>query len=688
MNTRVRNSLLSLHRWTGFTVGLVIVLMALTGAAIMYRPQLEPLLSPDLLTVPACSGLVPLDALTAAAAAVRPAAKLDYIRLVAGDAADAGTDARMPAAMVRFTDQTFVYLNPCNGEVLGQRHRYGGLLGTIEQIHRFRFMKNGNLITGTSAIVFGLVLILAGLYIWLPATLRGVRSALKFNGRLKGPARTINLHKTVGFYVSLILLTSVLTGLPQAFDWYKNGIYTIAGSAPAAKAPKSQPAAGAQRLSMEAMWQRAQEYMPHPQEILLHYPDKPRDAVEMYLIANDAPHPNARTMLYLDAYSGKTLKYIPYADSSLGSKLYFWTLSLHTGHIGGPVVQLLLMAAALSVPFLAYTGIATWLRRRKRATATRRLRVRVARKINEAEGIWAFELVDPKGRALPRFSAGAHIDVYLRNGLVRQYSLCNDPGESHRYLICVQLEQASRGGSRAMHENIKEGHVIEIGIPKNRFAVDPTARRSVLIAGGIGVTPILCMAEHLAGLNADFEMHYCTRTRQRTAFLNRIKKAVYADRVTFHFSDRLAQPRRDFMGLIGNFESGTHLYVCGPAGFVNMAIDAARQRGWPDRNVHKEYFSAEMVKAENDTGFDIKLASTGKVLHVAKGKSVLEVLSDCGVDIPRSCEQGVCGTCMTRVLAGVPDHRDVYLSDEERIRNDRFIPCCSRARSDMLVLDL
>lgn len=684
MNSRIRTALLSLHRWAGLTVGLVIVLMAVTGAAIMYRTQLEPMLNPELLTVPACTERIPLDTLTANAVMERPAAKLDYIRLIAGDAGD----ARIPAAMVRFTDQTFVYFNPCNGEWLGQRHRYGGLLGTIEQRHRFRFMKNGNLITGTSTIIFGLILIVGGVYLWLPATLRGVKSALKFNGRLTGPAHTINLHKTVGFYVSLVLLTSVLTGLPQAFDWYKSGLYAMTGSSMPAKAPRSEPVAGARRLPMESMWQRAQVLVPHAQEVLLHYPDKLRDPVEMYLIARDAPHPNARTMLYLDAYSGKILKFTPYADSSLGSKLYFWTLSLHTGHVGGPVVQLLLLAAALSVPFLAYTGMATWLRKKQRASGARRLQVKVTKKTREAEGICAFELSDPKGKALPPFSAGAHIDVHLHDGMVRQYSLCNDPRETHRYLICVQREPASRGGSRAMHEDIKEGQIIEIGAPKNRFAIDPSARRSVLIAGGIGVTPILCMAEHLSGMNASFEMHYYTRTKQRTAFLNRIKKAVYANRVTFYFSDRLARPQRDFAHLIGNFETGVHLYVCGPAGLVNTVVETARQRGWPGSNVHKEYFSAEMAKSASDTGFDIKLASTGKVLHVAKDKSVLDVLSGHGIDIPRSCEQGVCGTCMTRVLYGKPDHRDVYLSDVEHVRNDKFMPCCSRAHSDMLVLDL
>lgn len=367
MNTAMRKYLLPVHRWSGLTVGLVILLMAVTGASIMFRPQLEPLINESLLTVVTCSERAPLDALTANAAALRPDARLDYIRLVAGEPGA----ARMPAAMVRFTDQVFVYLNPCDGAVLGQRHRFGGLLGSIEQVHRFRFMENGSLVTGTSALVFGLVLIIGGLAMWAPAGLRGLRAALRFESSLRGLPRTLNLHKTVGAWAALVLLASVLTGLPQAFDWYRNGLYALAGSPRPAKAPMLRAGYDAQapRLSMEALWRKAQRLVPAPRDALLHYDAKPGAAMDMYLIAPDAPHVNARSMLYLDPYSGAVVKYVPYAASSAGSKLYFWTLSLHTGHIGGLFGQLVLLAGALSVPLLAWTGIGSWLRRRARRRA-------------------------------------------------------------------------------------------------------------------------------------------------------------------------------------------------------------------------------------------------------------------------------------------------------------------------------
>jgi ferredoxin-NADP reductase len=684
MNSTCRTWLLRLHRWTGLTVGVVIVVIAVTGAAIAFRPQLEPMLNRELLTVPACIGRVPLDTLTANAVAAHPGATLDYLRLLAGDDAE----PRLPAAMVRFTDQTMVYLNPCTGAVLGQRHRYGGMLGTIEQIHRFRFMPHGSLLTGACALLFGGLLIVGGLCLWLPAALGGIRGALRFNARLRGPARTISQHKTVGLYASAIVLASVLTGLPQALNWYKAGLYALTGSAQPARHALSAEPGGAPRLTLEALWERAHKLVPRPQEVLIHYPDRQRAAVNMYLIARGAPHVNARTMLQLDAYSGKVLGFTPYAASSAGHKLYFWTLSLHTGHIGGPAGQLLLMLGALSVPVLAYTGIGGYLRRRRHASTAGRMTVRVARKTTEAQGICSFELVDLAGGVLPRFCAGAHLDVYLRDGSTRQYSLCNDPRETHRYLICVQREANSRGGSRALHDELRQGQRIDIGAPKARFALDPGAGRSLLIAGGIGITPLISMAEQLARTGADFTLHYCTRSMQRTAFLARLRSAPFAERVLFHFSDGPPGQLADFAQLLKGPAPDTHLYVCGPTGFLNVVCDTARAAGWSAAQLHKEYFSAESRKSDADTAFDIKLAASGKVLHVPSDRSALEVMCAAGIDIARSCEQGVCGTCLTRVLAGVPEHRDLYQTDAERNSNTQFTPCCSRARGPVLVLDL
>jgi vanillate O-demethylase ferredoxin subunit len=313
--------------------------------------------------------------------------------------------------------------------------------------------------------------------------------------------------------------------------------------------------------------------------------------------------------------------------------------------------------------------------------------VRVARKTREAEAICSYELVRTDGVPLPPFEAGAHVDVHLPNGLVRQYSLCNAPGETHRYLIAVLRDADSRGGSQAMHDDVDAGSTLTIGAPKNHFPL-VAAQRTLLLAGGIGVTPILAMAETLAGQGAAFEMHYCARAPERAAFTARLGGSSFAAQVHMHYDSGPADQRLDLGALLAVPAPDTHVYVCGPQGFIDHVLDSARARGWPAAQLHVEYFGAAAVDTDGDRPFDVRLASSGRVVTIPAGRTVLKVLAEQGVDIPYSCEEGVCGTCLTRVLAGVPDHRDLYLTDEERAANDQFTPCCSRARSPLLVLDL
>jgi vanillate monooxygenase ferredoxin subunit len=316
------------------------------------------------------------------------------------------------------------------------------------------------------------------------------------------------------------------------------------------------------------------------------------------------------------------------------------------------------------------------------------LSVRVARKAQEATDICTFELVAVDGSALPAFSAGSHVDVQLPGGLTRQYSLCNDSAESHRYLIGVLLDPASRGGSKAMHDQVKQDQVLQISAPKNHFPLAHDAKRSLLLAGGIGVTPILCMAERLAITGADFAMHYCTRSRARTAFHDRIASASFASKVAFHFDDGAPAQKLDLAAMLARPQEGTHLYVCGPKGFMDAVLGTARAQAWPEGRLHYEFFSAESVKSDSDASFDVKLASSGRIIKVPKDKSITQALSDAGVEVQTSCEQGVCGTCLTRVIEGVPDHKDLYLTPEEQAANDQFTPCCSRSKTPLLVLDL
>src|SRR5437763_4135995 len=239
-----RTLVLQFHRWTGLTVGIVLVFMALTGILIAYRPQLERVVNRDLLTVPACSQRVPLDVMADNARAAHPAGDMDYVRITGSQP---GAD-RIPAVQVRIAEpdefQDDVFVNPCSGEVVGQRARYGGWLATLEQLHRFKFIEGGSLISGTTALLFAVVLMGGGLYLWWPRSLRALRGGVRLNPRLQGRDRHINRHRVVGVYVSLLVLSSALTGLPLAFTWYRDGLYAMTGSKPE-KVPNTQVPTGA-----------------------------------------------------------------------------------------------------------------------------------------------------------------------------------------------------------------------------------------------------------------------------------------------------------------------------------------------------------------------------------------------------------------------------------------------------------
>ncbi len=313
--------------------------------------------------------------------------------------------------------------------------------------------------------------------------------------------------------------------------------------------------------------------------------------------------------------------------------------------------------------------------------------VKVVRKTQEAQDIASFELAREDGSALPAFSAGSHIDVQVPGGLTRQYSLCNDAAEQHRYRIAVLRDAASRGGSAGMHDAVDEGDTLHISEPRNHFPLQH-ASRSLLFAGGIGVTPLLCMAQRLASIDADFTLHYCTRSPERTAFREEIGASGFAQRVQFHYDAGPPEQKLNLEEALGAPDASVRLYVCGPTGFIDYVVNTAKAKGWSADHIHLEYFGAAPQDSTGDTAFDVRLASSGKTYTVGAGQTVVQALAEHGVEILTSCEQGVCGTCITRVLEGEPDHRDLYFTDDEKAKNDQFTPCCSRAKSRTLILDL
>ena len=313
------------------------------------------------------------------------------------------------------------------------------------------------------------------------------------------------------------------------------------------------------------------------------------------------------------------------------------------------------------------------------------LSVLVARKRREAVDIASFRLVDPSGAPLPPFTPGAHIDVHIRPGLVRQYSLHNGSDTGDGYEIAVKREPDSRGGSAAMHA-LEEGGLLSISAPRNNFPLDPAARHATLVAGGIGITPILGMARHLQAAGTPFTLHYFTRSADHTAFLDVLSAPDYAGRLQLHHAldpDAVAA----YLGReLRERPAGGHLYMCGPRPFMDLVKAAAS--AWPQDAVHLEHFGADPLQAAGlQDSFQVTLARSGGTYLVPEGKSIVEVLSGHGVEVEVSCEQGICGTCLTRVLDGEPDHRDMFLTEDEKAAGDRMTLCVSRAKSRMLVLD-
>ncbi len=315
---------------------------------------------------------------------------------------------------------------------------------------------------------------------------------------------------------------------------------------------------------------------------------------------------------------------------------------------------------------------------------TAALRVRVDRKWETADGIAAFRLAPLQG-VLPTFQPGAHIDVHLPNGLVRQYSITNGPGESAYYRIGVKLEPDSSGGSICLHETVREGDVLAISEPRNNFPLRRDATRTILLAGGIGITPLLAMAQALDRMALRYELHCFAQSSDHVAFgdvLDGLGSAVVRH-LDMSPDETVGEIRR----LVAEPSDHAHMYICGPGPMLEAARREAAAAGWADDAVHFEYFK-NPTEIDDSSTFDVALARSALTLTVGSGQTILEVLREAGVLLPSSCEQGACGTCVATVLEGEPDHQDVYLNDSDHQAGDRIMTCVSRASSERLVLDL
>jgi tetrachlorobenzoquinone reductase len=298
--------------------------------------------------------------------------------------------------------------------------------------------------------------------------------------------------------------------------------------------------------------------------------------------------------------------------------------------------------------------------------------------------VYTFQRAD--GARLPPYQPGAHIDLHLPDGMIRQFSLCvpdADPNPES-YLVGVKRDAASRGGSLYIIDKMRVGDEIKISAPRNNFALVADATHVVLVAGGIGITPIWCMAQHLAAQKRPWTLYYSCRTRDEMAFLETLKDFAPGS-VNLHFDDEAGGKFLDLAAVVAAAPDNAHLYCCGPKEMLAVFEAAAASR--PRNHVHVEYFT---VKSEASTagGFWVELARSGEEYYIPEGKKVLEVLFDAGVDVDYSCELGICGECVTRVISGIPEHHDAVLSEEEQASNEKVMICCCGSKTERLVLDM
>ncbi len=313
------------------------------------------------------------------------------------------------------------------------------------------------------------------------------------------------------------------------------------------------------------------------------------------------------------------------------------------------------------------------------------IEAKVARREDPAANLAVLELVAADGGALPAYAAGAHVEVEIAEGVVRPYSLCATPEQAGAWRIGVLRDPLSRGGSVTLHQTFQPGRTVRIGPPRNLFPLHAGDEKALLLGGGIGVTPMLAMAYELKAKGRPFELHYCVRSRATAGFLDEIARA-FGNQAAIHADDEGEGQQLGLDALLRAQPAGAHVYVCGPAGFMDFVLEKAKAAGFGPERIHYEYFSVT-VDAKGPA-FEVVARRSGVTVKVGENETIIEALAKAGVKIKKSCEQGVCGTCLTDVLEGEPDHKDKFLNDEEREAGDQIITCCSRAKSARLVLDV
>jgi vanillate O-demethylase ferredoxin subunit len=299
-------------------------------------------------------------------------------------------------------------------------------------------------------------------------------------------------------------------------------------------------------------------------------------------------------------------------------------------------------------------------------------------------------LMDPAGGELPPFEPGAHIDIRTPAGALRQYSLCGSPEDRRRYSICVRRDEGSRGGSRSLHDDLRVRARVEVSAPRNLFSL-PEAGRYILLSAGIGITPIISMARRLGERGADFELHHFEKSRSRIAFLDELTGGRLGAAGDLYLSEDGRSFRNAVPASLSRPDPDAIVLACGPNGFLDLLAERLVEAGWSPEQFHCERFRPEAAASASSgegSSFEVRIASSGQSFDVGPDDTIAAVLQRNGVAVDLSCEQGMCGACLTKVLEGEPDHRDIVLSDAEKAAGDQMTICCSRSRSPILVLAL
>jgi vanillate O-demethylase ferredoxin subunit len=679
-----RSLLISVHRWIGLTVGVLLLLQGLTGATMVFRDELNRALHYSDLTVIPAGPTLPVQSLLDEVRALHPT--LNVVRIEYPKDADEAFWFRMEGPGGRAI--RYVSVDPYRGTITRDAPLIQWPAHFIFELHQELLIgPSGEQIVGIEAAGL-LLLAILGVILWWPGR-RHLRRGFAVTFGAGGYRGTRDLHRVAGVCVAIVLMTIATTGMLVIWRTEVQSLLPKSVPMTIRPAPKVAARAGVPFRPVDEFVARAHERFGDSLIKSLRFPGGHGRVVAVYLQAAGTTRPRATDQIWFNRYTGEQLGSYEAATLPAATTFLDWMLPVHTGQALGTAGRVLFLICGLTLSGLALTGLLQWFLRRRleRHPAGNALEVIIARAWEEAPRIRAMELRAADGRDLPPFTAGAHVDVHLPNGLIRQYSIWSDPADRTRYCIAVLKEESSRGGSIAIHA-LRAGATLRVGPPRNSFPLHDSPAPSVLVAGGIGVTPILAMAAQLARLGRAFHIHYCARRRSEAAFVTRLTDAVAkAGSLSMHFGDEPDPGRFDARLALSAAPEGSHVYVCGPHRLIEAVQKAARVLGWSPDRVHAELFQPAQPPVDSRP-FELQLQRSGRTLHVPADRTVLDVLDESGISVPSSCRQGLCGTCATTVLEGTPEHHDRVLTPSERTRGKLFTPCCSRARTPRLVLDL